>query len=58
MFSASKVTYQNLTQEEKGKKKKYGLEWDTNLSEDEKQSLFEYRKKCYEMRKNNWKVAH
>ena len=48
----------NQKKEEKEKKRQYGLERYKNLPEDEKQKLFEYRKK-YKMKKktpyNNYK---
>ena len=44
--------FQKLSNEEKEKKRHYGQERQKNLSEDEKQKLVEYRKKCYGMRKN------
>ena len=44
--------YQNLTEEEKNKKREYGRERYNNLSEDKKQKLVEYKKRCYEMQKN------
>ena len=49
--------YQNLTEEERNKKREYGCERYKSLSEDEKQRLVQYRKIYYEMRKNNCKVA-
>ena len=36
----------------KKQKREYGHEGYKNLSEDEKQRQVEYRKRCYEMRKN------
>ena len=48
----SRKRYQNFTEEEKNRKWKYYRERDKNLSEDEKERLVEYRKRCYEMRKN------
>ena len=44
--------YETLSKEEKEKKGQYGRERYTNLAEDEKQKLVEYRKKYYKMRKN------
>ena len=41
-----------LSKEEKEKMRQYGCECYKNLSEDEKQKLFEFRKKYYRMRKN------
>ena len=43
---------QNLSKEEKEKKRQHGRECYKSLSEDEKTQLVEYRKKCYKMRKN------
>ena len=43
---------QNFSKGEKEKKRQCGREQYKNLSEDEKQKLVEYRKKC-EMRKDN-----
>ena len=40
---------QNLTEEEKNKKRGCSRERYKNLSEDEKQRLVKYRKKYYEM---------
>ena len=44
--------YQNLSKEEKGKKRQYGCECYKHLLEDETNKLVKYRKKCYKMRKN------
>ena len=44
--------YQNISKEEKAKKWQYGGGHYKNLSEDEKQNLIEYRKRCYRMRTN------
>ena len=44
---------QNLSKEEKEKKRQHGRECYKSLSEDENSfRLVEYRKKCYKMRKN------
>ena len=43
----SRERYQNLTNEEKTKKQKYGRERYKNLSENEKQKLVEYRKRSF-----------
>ena len=45
--------YKNFFKEEKENKWQYGHECNENLSEDEKQKLFEYLKKYYIMRKND-----
>ena len=44
--------YQNLSKEEKVKKRQYGRKRYKNLSEDEKNKLVEYIKKYYRMRNN------
>ena len=44
--------YQNLSKEEKEKKRQHVCECYKNLSENEKQKFVEYRKKFYRMRKN------
>ena len=43
--------YQNLSNEEKEKKRQYRCERCNNLPEYERQKLVEYRKKHYRMRK-------
>ena len=43
---------QNLSKEEKEKKRQQGRERYNNLPENEKQKLVEYRKKYHRMRKN------
>ena len=42
--------YQNLSEEEKHKKRQYGREPYRSLPEDEKQGLVEYRKRYSKMR--------
>ena len=42
--------YQNLSEEEKHKKRQYGRERYRSLPEDEKQGLVEYRKRYSKMR--------
>ena len=44
--------YETLFKEEKEKKQQCGRERCKNFSEDGKNKLLEYRKKCYRMRKN------
>ena len=44
-------SYQNLSKEEKKKKRQYDLEHYKNLSEDKKQKFVKYRKKFYRVRK-------
>ena len=44
--------YQIVSEEEKNRKRQYGRDRYKNLSEDEQQKLAEYRKRYYEMRKN------
>ena len=44
--------YQNLSNEEKGKKQQYGYKLYKNLSDDEKQKLAEYRKNIIDKKKN------
>ena len=44
-------THQNLTQEEKEKKLKYGCGRYKNLSEDEKNTLVEYKTLYYDSKK-------
>ena len=46
--------YQNLSNEEKGKKQQYGYKLYKNLSDDEKQKLAEYRKNIIAKKKNAW----
>ena len=48
----ARENYQNVSNEEIEKNRKYGRKRFENLSEDEKQNLVEYRKKYYRMRKN------
>ena len=43
--------YQNRSKQVKGRKRQCSRERYKNLSEDEKNKLVEYRKKCYKMRK-------
>ena len=43
---------QDLSEEEKNKKRQYGRERYKNLPKDEKQRLVEYRKKHYQLWKN------
>ena len=45
--------YQDISEEEKEKKRQHGRERYKNLSEDEEQKLVEYRKKNYRIRKNS-----
>ena len=44
--------YQNLSKEEREKKRQYGCEHYKNISKDGKQKLVEYTEKYYRMRKN------
>ena len=57
ILKKSSERYQNLMEEEKNEKQKYGGEQYKNLSENKKQRLAEYRKTYYKMPKNINKVA-
>ena len=46
-----------LTDNEKNRKQEYDCKRYKNISEAEKQMLVEYRKRCFEMQKNNCKIA-
>ena len=47
-YKKARKRYQNLSKEEKEKKRQFGYECSKNLSQDEKQNLAEYRKNIIE----------
>ena len=48
----SSESYQNVSEEDKNKKREYGRERHKDLPETEKQTVSQYRKQNYEIRKN------
>ena len=52
MSQYSREQYRNLSEEEKSKKHKYGLERYISLPKDEKQRLVEYRKNYSKIKKH------